>query len=338
MRIGIVGCGRVFDHYHNHLQEFSDIDISLIYDLNTDLSARYADFYEIARDLSDFCSPSIDLVCILTPSHTHYDLAKYFLGFSKHVLVEKPLSLRPSHAEELKSLACSNNVRIFCAFQNRFNDAIMAAYKSIKSGVIGKLVSCHVALHWCRLQEYYNDEWHGRWSLDGGVIAQQAIHHIDAAMYLTGLPDRVVGLGQNISNNLEAEDTFTGLLHNDSGLVTTLSATTSLRPNDRQASIIIQGVDGSINISGIALNKFQLVSNTHNENIAENFSNGYGLSHKKLLRAIESCLIKNLEPPHPGLDIDLAIYTTKVISSLYHSWENGRWSNVLEEHSRLWGA
>ena len=42
------------------------------------------------------------------------------------------------------------------------------------------------------------------------VINQQGIHHIDALFYLLGDPESLVGFEGNISNKLEAEDTFVG--------------------------------------------------------------------------------------------------------------------------------
>ena len=48
------------------------------------------------------------------------------------------------------------------------------------------MVSVSVRLRWCRLQEYYNDGWHGTWAQDGGVTNQQAIHHVDALTWICG--------------------------------------------------------------------------------------------------------------------------------------------------------
>ena len=40
-------------------------------------------------------------------------------------------------------------------------------------------------VRWCREQEYYEDGWHGTWKMDGGVVSQQAIHHLDALQWLS---------------------------------------------------------------------------------------------------------------------------------------------------------
>ena len=42
--------------------------------------------------------------------------------------------------------------------------------------------------------------------MDGGVINQQAIHHIDALQWVCGKVDEVCANTGNLLNNLEAED------------------------------------------------------------------------------------------------------------------------------------
>ena len=212
MKIAFVGCGRVFNHYIRIVSEISDISIAGVYDVNLDIQKQLADTYFIYGSPEECFSSNADLICILTPSGTHYDLALQAVQSRKHVLVEKPLTLLPSQAHKLVSVSEASGAHLYCGFQNRYNKAVMEAKSVIDNGHIGEIISCHIALEWCRYQSYYDDDWHGRWALDGGVIAQQAIHHIDAALSLLGKPERVLGVGRKVCNRLEAEDTFSGLI------------------------------------------------------------------------------------------------------------------------------
>ena len=166
-------------------------------------------------------------------------------------------------------------------------------------------------------------------------MAQQAIHHVDAALYLLGTPLNVVGLGRNVVNDLEAEDTFSGLIQLESGLVITLSATTACRPDDRTASINILGTHGSISIGGVGLNRYSITAEGVSREAHEHFENGYGTGHAKLLKAISRDIGHGT--PHPGLDLFLSVSTTSVISAFYHSWESCSWSMVGSSQSSLWG-
>ena len=78
-------------------------------------------------------------------------------------------------------------------FQNRMNKPILYIKKIFENEDFGNIISAGVKLQWCRFQEYYNDEWHGRWKTDGGVINQQAIHHIDALFHLFGRQNVYLG-------------------------------------------------------------------------------------------------------------------------------------------------
>jgi len=335
MKIGIIGCGRIFRHYIDTISTNCSFNISAVYDNKPAVRDIYRDTFHTYDRMEDLTNSDVELVCILTPSGTHYDIAKQCIGAGKNVLVEKPLALRVSDAESLIKIATDHGKRLYCGFQNRFNVAIESAKQVLKQGLIGDIISCHVALEWCRYQDYYNDEWHGRWSMDGGVIAQQAIHHVDSALYLLGTPVRVVGLGRNVSNSLEAEDTFAGLIHLDNHLTVTLSATTAYRPEDRSASIKILGTNGVISIGGIGLNTYSLCAGGYQAESIEDFQNVYGNGHSKLFNAIYKDIRQGTT--HPALDLKLSELTTSVISAFYRSWETGSWTTVGTDISAQWG-
>src|SRR5262245_66307247 len=67
-----------------------------------------ADFDEALRN------PDIKAIAIATPVHTHYELAKRAIKAGKHVLVEKPLTARVDHAEEMVVLEGENGVVHMC--------------------------------------------------------------------------------------------------------------------------------------------------------------------------------------------------------------------------------
>ena len=110
-------------------------------------------------------------------------------------------------------------------------------------------------MRWCRLQDYYEDGWHGTWKYDGGVINQQAIHHVDALNWLLGPVDSLTATITNRLNNLEAEDTLVSIMKFENGALGTIEATTAARPEDFEASLSVVGENGMVLVGGIALNK-----------------------------------------------------------------------------------
>lgn len=93
-------------------------------------------------------NPNIDVVYIsTTPEQTHYPIARDFLKAGKHVLLEKPIAMELSEADDLISLAQQNKVKFTIGYSQRFNPKIAYAKKSIADGTLGKVVNVMVSRH-----------------------------------------------------------------------------------------------------------------------------------------------------------------------------------------------
>ena len=260
-RVGILGCNRVAEHYKFLLTNYKEIkalDIVACCDLQTLFASNLAQSFS-ANAYTDLDimlkDENLDFVLVLTPSGLHYEHCKKILLNSISVIVEKPICLIPEQAFELDSLAKSKNIFISSVFQNRYNPAILKLKNHLDEDGFGALITASVRLRWCRYQEYYEDGWHGTWKMDGGVICQQAIHHIDALRWILGPVESVCARMSNQVNKLEAEDTLVGLIKFKSGCLSTIELTTAARPKDFEASISIVGEKGMAQVGGIALNK-----------------------------------------------------------------------------------
>lgn len=96
-------------------------------------------------------NPDIEVVYIsTTPEQTHYPIAKACLKAGKHVLLEKPLAIELSEADELIALAKDNGVKFTIGYSQRFNPKIAYAKKSISEGKLGKVVNVMVSRHLSR--------------------------------------------------------------------------------------------------------------------------------------------------------------------------------------------
>jgi predicted dehydrogenase len=279
------------------------------------------------QDLLD--DSEIQVIVIGTESGFHYEHSIAALNAGKHVVVEKPPGMTPVEVKECNDLAKSKGLMYAPIFQNRFNPAIKHLKKTFDSGRFGKLISATIRLKWCRYQEYYEDGWHGTWKMDGGVINQQAIHHVDALRWICGDIEEVFAHRANLMNFLEAEDTMTALVKFSCGALGTIEATTAARPEDIEASISILGENGDVVVGGIALNK--IISWSFNNKIPEDeevqkysqeVPTGYGLSHREVFQTVTDNLAKgSIEVPVEAMD---AIKTVELVHSLYASTEKNR--------------
>lgn len=291
LRLAIVGLGRVFQHYKTFLNSTAgnSIEIIAVCDLIPEKKLEITEypntnFYQSYAELLLHESQNLDAVLILTPSGSHYELIVESVQANVPVICEKPLCLRIDEVKELQRLSSSREVPILPIMQNRRNPSVIKAKSLLGLGVIGKVLGGHVRLRWSRGQEYYDDGWHGTFRHDGGVVSQQAIHHLDALDYLVGPFRSVFAKGRKATHKLEAEDYAAGLITAQDERIYTFETTTCIQESDYEASISIVGTNGEISIRGIALNELYLTTFregiwTEEKLIDEQVKNGYGNGH-----------------------------------------------------------
>src|SRR5689334_16850955 len=92
-----------------------------------------ADFDEALRN------HDVNAVAIATPVHTHYELAKRAINAGKHVLVEKPLTSRVDHAEELVALAEKKGVVLMVDHVFVYSPPVLKMKELVAQEKLGKL-------------------------------------------------------------------------------------------------------------------------------------------------------------------------------------------------------
>ncbi|MBW3042889.1 Gfo/Idh/MocA family protein [Prochlorococcus marinus] len=339
MKIAIIGLGRVYEHYKNNFVSslLENGHIVYLYDIDKKkcdrkLHPQHVNL-SVAISFDQLINFGIDFAIVATISGTHYHISKQLLEAGVNVLTEKPATMKEIELCELINLSNSLSLKYGVIFQNRLNKSMKIAKELVEKKYLGDIKICSIKLHWCRYQNYYNDGWHGTWRQDGGVINQQAIHHIDAMQWINGPFKQVAAFASNQINLLEAEDTMTGLVQFESGSVGTIEASTAIRPKDKEASIFIAGTKGFVKVGGVALNKivdYELPSLDKDLKdrllkASVNVSSGYGESHKDVIYDfIDSIKFDK----NPIISASSTINTVRAIHSLYKSSESRTWVNV----------
>ncbi len=341
INIIIIGCGRVAQHYKSLIKNkpIKEINILGVFDANLQVAKKFSEgltqnYFDNLQDIIKVGKINLAILC--TPSGAHFEQAKILIEKKINLLVEKPLTLTPIQSENLINLAKINKVLLNVAFQNRLNPAIQILKRNFEESRFGKIVTSTVRLRWCRKQEYYNDAWHGKWDIDGGVINQQAIHHIDAFNWIVGPVQKVCSLAANQLNNLEAEDTLVAVLKLKNGGLGTIEATTAARPDDFEASISIVGEKGIAEVGGVALNEIKQWKfidekddlNYMREKFSQNVPSGMGLSHYTLLKKIVETLVNNENKPI--ISGEESLNTTRLIHAIYKSDEEKKWIELSQ--------
>lgn len=334
-RIGVLGCGRVSARYREVLgTELADrIEVVAAADRDPEKARSFvADVGGGAPvdSLEALVEHRPDLVCVLTESGNHARHAMALIEAGLNVLVEKPVALRVADAEALRDAARAKGVMCAVVKQNRYNPAMRFVRSMVDQNRIGRLVTAGIRVHWCRYQDYYDDPWHGRWSMDGGVLAQQAIHHLDALQWLGGPIEALCADGRAVLNTLEAEDTAVAIVRFKSGALGTIEATTSARDIDFEASLHLVGEQAMAKIGGSALNRLELWRPVDpiagdadaTERHSQEIPTSYGLGHGPLIGEVLDALEAGKAPP---IDVDTALPALRLVHALYASMEAGIW-------------
>jgi predicted dehydrogenase len=100
--------------------------------------ARYSKFEDLVAD------PQVDLVDICTTSHLHSSMAISALRAGKHVLVEKPIALRPADAGKMLRAAAAAKRQLLVAQVLPYIPEFRFALEVIRSGSYGPLLAGHL--------------------------------------------------------------------------------------------------------------------------------------------------------------------------------------------------
>ncbi|MDX8339331.1 Gfo/Idh/MocA family oxidoreductase [Draconibacterium sp. IB214405] len=129
----------------------------------------------------------VELVVVNTPDEFHYTMVKQALEAGKHVVVEKPATLRSAELKELIELARSKNL-VFTVFQNRRWDGdFRTVQKVVEEARFGRLVEFES--HYDRYRtEITPDTWKEEGDEYCGVLYNLGSHMVDQAYVLFGRP------------------------------------------------------------------------------------------------------------------------------------------------------
>jgi predicted dehydrogenase len=140
VRIGVIGCGYWGPKLARNFHELPAAILAMVSDLHEGRLAEIKQLYpyvSVTRNYQDLLEDTLDAVVIATPVNTHYWLAKAALLAGKHVLVEKPLTFRSDHAQELIDLAAERGLTLMVGHTFEYNPAVEAVRQIVQSGGIG---------------------------------------------------------------------------------------------------------------------------------------------------------------------------------------------------------
>jgi 2-alkyl-3-oxoalkanoate reductase len=181
MKVGIIGCGRIARTHMATLHALPDVEVVGLCDSYLPAAGALAERFGVNRAyrtvdelLEDGCPQAVH---ILTPPHTHADLALRALETGAHVLVEKPLATSSVDAAAMVTAAKRKGLTL-CVDHNRlFDPVVEKARRLVEHGTIGEVVSVETYHGFNRGAEAANSE---HWSLRSptGIYYNLAVHGV----------------------------------------------------------------------------------------------------------------------------------------------------------------
>ncbi len=135
LKVGVFGAGHLGKIHIRLLKELSDkYEFVGFYDPSDVAAAQVIEQYDIARfDSPEALLDAVDVIDIVTPTITHFELASKAIKRSKHVFIEKPVTETYEEAQQLIRLAEEAGVKVQVGHVERFNPAFQAALPHLNS-------------------------------------------------------------------------------------------------------------------------------------------------------------------------------------------------------------
>ena len=245
------------------------------------------------------------------------------------------------HAKKLISISKRKKLKCWTSLQNRYNLATSKLKSELNFKSIGKISLVDCTMLWHRDKKYYSNNWRGKYSSDGGVLTNQAIHLLDTLIYNFGNVLSFDVFADFNKKKLEAEDLILINFKHKNGLLSSFKATTRANNNYRSAIDVI-GEKGSLIVKGVSLNTFSKFKNDNlvlNKKFSENFGEnqgakgGMGFGHKKILNEF----LQNKKRSSKHLEIQHNYYLLKLIHSVYNNIKSRKKFNKISNKESMLG-
>jgi predicted dehydrogenase len=191
LRIGIVGLGWAAGAHIDAFKGVKGARVTAVCSrLTMDAKALEAKYGLPLKAYSDYAAmlrdPEIDAVDICTPHPQHAEQAIAAARAGKHLVIEKPIALRPEDARAVREAIRAAGVQACVCFECRWSAHFTMVRSVIDQGLLGEL-------HYGEVDYYHGlGPWYGQfaWNVkkDGGgsSLLTAGCHALDALLFFMG--------------------------------------------------------------------------------------------------------------------------------------------------------
>lgn len=159
--------------------------------------AAYGSYEDLVAD------PEVDIVYVASPHNYHREHAELVLRAGKHLLLEKPFTVRADDAHAVVTLARTAGRFVMEGMWTRFLPHMVRTRELIAAGAIGE-VRTLLSNHSWNLPDWKMKRC-GDPSLAGGSLLEMGVYPIDLAFDIFGPPDSVHAISTPTSHGVDAQ-------------------------------------------------------------------------------------------------------------------------------------
>lgn len=200
LRLGVIGFGLRGDLARTAHRPGYGARVTAVADPDPDALAYAGRCFPGAETFADHRAllhhPGLDALLLLTPDHTHADLARQALHAGRPVFVEKPLAISIEDCDAILRTAHETGTRLYVGHNMRHMPVIRLMRELITRGDIGRVRTVWVRHFVGHGGDYYFKDWHAERRHTNGLLLQKGAHDLDALHWLAnGYTRQVQALG-----------------------------------------------------------------------------------------------------------------------------------------------
>lgn len=133
IKFGVIGAGKIGTFHTRTLSKLEEVQLVGVCDVDINRAQALAKEYNCTpfTDYSELLK-QVEAVIVAAPTPLHHKIGMYCLKQKVHTLMEKPIASTMQEARELVQTAAENKVLLQIGHIERFNPAVIEAFKYIK--------------------------------------------------------------------------------------------------------------------------------------------------------------------------------------------------------------
>ncbi|MBI1280642.1 MAG: gfo/Idh/MocA family oxidoreductase [Anaerolineaceae bacterium] len=231
-RVAIIGTGAIVTSHIEALRHAGDrVEIVAAVDTDEAKLKAFCEQQQISQGFTNttdmLSAVQPDLVHVLTPPFTHFDLCVQCLEAGAWVYCEKPLCASLDQFDRLSEAEVRTGRYINTVFQWRFGSAVKHLKRLLAANELGDPLVGVCNILWYRPLAYHQVAWRAKWATEtGGATVGHGIHLTDLFLYLFGDWRDIRTIAKSLDRPIEVDTVAMSTLRFENGAMGTVNTST----------------------------------------------------------------------------------------------------------------